>query len=251
MKQKLTALLLVLLLAVTLVLPVMAAETYVDDEAAILTLSEIETLEARAAEISEHYGVGVYIYGYPDAATASYSIYHAQSLGYGSGRDGILLLLSMSNRKYATFVYGDKAEPIFPDAKLIKLENAFLDDFADDDWYDGFSDYLEGCAGILSVDSGEFTWPQFLRRLGISFGIGLLLALIVCQLLKMKMRSVYRQAEASAYVTADGLQLTRREDVFTHTTTARRKIERKSESSSSSGSSSYSGGGGHGRSGSF
>ena len=53
MKQKLTALLLVLLLAVTLVLPVMAAETYVDDEAAILTLSEIETLEARAAEISE------------------------------------------------------------------------------------------------------------------------------------------------------------------------------------------------------
>lgn len=119
MKQKLTALLLVLLLAVTLVLPVMAAAPYVDDEAAILTLSEVETLEARAAEISEHYGVGVYIcivddfgdYGYPDAATASYSIYHAQSLGYGSGRDGILLLLSMSNRKYATFVYGDKAEP--------------------------------------------------------------------------------------------------------------------------------------------
>ena len=67
----------------------------------------------------------------------------------------------------------------------------------------------------------------------------------------MKMRSVYRQAEASAYVTADGLQLTRREDVFTHTTTARRKIERKSESSSSSDSSSFSGGGGHGRSGSF
>ena len=33
MKQKLTALLLVLLLAVTLVLPVMAAAPYVDDEA--------------------------------------------------------------------------------------------------------------------------------------------------------------------------------------------------------------------------
>ena len=83
MKRRLSALLLVLLLAVTLVLPVMAAETYVDDEAAILTLSEVETLEARAAEISEHYGVGVYIcilddfgdYGYPDVATASYSIY--------------------------------------------------------------------------------------------------------------------------------------------------------------------------------
>lgn len=260
MKQKLTALLLVLLLlAVTLVLPVMAAAPYVDDDAAILILSEVETLEARAAEISEHYGVGVYIcilddfgdYGYSDAATACYSIYHAQALGYGSGRDGILLLLSMSNRKFATFVYGDKAESIFPDAKLIKLENAFLDDFADDDWYDGFSDYLEGCARILSIDSGEFTWPQFLRHFGIALGIGLVVALLVCQLLKMKMRSVYRQAEASAYVTAEGLNLTTREDVFTHTTTVRRKIERKSDSNSSSGSSSYSGGGGHGRSGSF
>ena len=49
MKQKLTALLLVLLLAVTLVLPVMAAAPYVDDDAALLTLSEVETLEARAA----------------------------------------------------------------------------------------------------------------------------------------------------------------------------------------------------------
>ena len=40
MKQKLTALLLVLLLlAVTLVLPVMAAAPYVDDAAAILPLS--------------------------------------------------------------------------------------------------------------------------------------------------------------------------------------------------------------------
>ncbi len=74
----------------------------------------------------------------------------------------------------------------------------------------------------------------------------LLLALLpVCQLLKMKMRSVYRQAEASAYVTAEGLNLTTREDVFTHTTRVRRKIERKSDSSS------FSGGGGHGRSGSF
>ena len=89
------------------------------------------------------------------------------------------------------------------------------------------------------------------RKSCFSFGIGLLLALIVCQLLKMKMRSVYRQAEASAYVTAEGLNLTTREDVFTHTTTVRHKIERKSDSSSSSDSSSFSGGGGHGRSGSF
>ena len=278
MKQKLTALLLVLLLAVTLVLPVMAAETYVDDEAALLTLSEVETLEARAAEITERYGVGVYIcilddfgdYGYPDAATASYSIYHAQSLGYGSGRDGILLLLSMSNRKYATFVYGDKAERLFPDSALQQLEDGFLDDFRNDDWYGGFCDYIDGCADLLSgesytgsdsnyayspghdadVDPG-FSAPSLLRNLGIALVISCVIALIVCLILKAKMRSVRRQTEARAYVTPEGLHLTRRDDVYTHTTTTRRKIERDNDQHSGSGGSSFSGGGGHGRSGSF
>ena len=278
MKQKLTALLLVLLLAVTLVLPVMAAAPYVDDEAAILTLSEVETLEARAAEISEHYGVGVYIcivddfgdYGYPDAATASYSIYHAQSLGYGSGRDGILLLLSMSNRKYATFVYGDKAELLFPDSALQQLEDGFLDDFRNDDWYEGFCDYIDGCADLLSgesytgsdsdyayspghdadVDPG-FSAPSLLRNLGIALVISCVIALITCLILKAKMRSVRRQTEARAYVTPEGLHLTRRDDVYTHTTTTRRKIERDNDHHSGGGGSSFSGGGGHGRSGSF
>ena len=58
-----------------------------------------------------------------------------------------------------------------------------------------------------------------------------------------KMRSVRRQTEARAYVTPEGLHLTRRDDVYTHTTTTRRKIERDNDHNS--------GGGGHGRSGSF
>jgi len=230
----------------------------ITDTVGLLTSDEDLTLEARAEEISAQYGVGIYLliledYSeyYDDPYETAYELYHQNTLGMGEDRDGVILLMSMSDRKYATFFYGPKAEYAFDAYGQELMEEEFLDDFRDDDWYDGFSDYLEGCASILSVDSGEFTWPQFLRHLGISFGIGLLLALIVCQLLKMKMRSVYRQAEASAYVTAEGLQLTRREDVFTHTTTSRRKIERQSDSSSSSDSSSFSGGGGHGRSGSF
>ena len=52
-------------------------------------------------------------------------------------------------------------------------------------------------------------------------------------------------------VTPAGLHLTRRDDVYTHTTTTRRKIERDNDQHSGSGGSSFSGGGGHGRSGSF
>lgn len=278
MKRKLTALLLVLLLAVTLAVPALAAGDWVTDEAGLLTDQQISQLSQRAAALAQSSGVGVYIrtvddyadYGFTDVETASYTLYHNDSLGVGDGRDGVLLLLSVSNRKYAAFVYGDKAELLFPDSALQQLEDGFLDDFRNDDWYGGFCDYIDGCAGLLSgksytgsdsdyayspghdadVDPG-FSAPSLLRNLGIALVISCVIALIVCLILKAKMRSVRRQTEARAYVTPAGLRLTRRDDVYTHTTTTRRKIERDNDHHSDGGGSSFSGGGGHGRSGSF
>ena len=287
MKRKLTALLLMLLLAVTLTVPALACQSrgvlasgavsggagtsggdttgyttsaqlgYVTDEAGLLTERQTPELAQRAAALAPRSGVGVYIlpvddyadYGFSDVETASYSLYHDNTLGVGDGRDGILLLLSMTNRKYATFVYGDKAEPIFSSAALQRLEDDFLDDFRDDDWYDGFSDYIDGCADLLAPGSGGFSWEQLPRNFVIALVISCVIALIVCLILKWKMRSVRRQTEARAYVTLEGLHLTRRDDVYTHTTVTRRKIERDNDNSG--GGSDFSGGGGHGRSGSF
>ena len=248
MKRKLTALLLVLLLAVTLAVPALAAGDWVTDEAGLLTDQQISQLSQRAAALAQSSGVGVYIrtvddyadYGFTDVETASYTL------------------------------YGDKAELLFPDSALQQLEDGFLDDFRNDDWYGGFCDYIDGCAGLLSgksytgsdsdyayspghdadVDPG-FSAPSLLRNLGIALMISCVIALIVCLILKAKMRSVRRQTEARAYVTPAGLHLTRRDDVYTHTTTTRRKIERDNDHHSGSGGSSFSGGGGHGRSGSF
>ena len=269
MKRKLTALLLVLLLAVTLAVPALAAGDWVTDEAGLLTDQQISQLSQRAAALAHSSGVGVYIrtvddyadYGFTDVETASYTLYHNDSLGVGDGRDGVLLLLSVSNRKYAAFVYGDKAELLFPDSALQQLEDGFLDDFRNDDWYGGFCDYIDGCAGLLSgesytgsdsdyayspghdadVDPG-FSAPSLLRNLGIALVISCVIALIVCLILKAKMRSVRRQTEARAYVTPAGLHLTRRDDVYTHTTTTRRKIERDNDQHSGGGGSSFSGG---------
>lgn len=241
---------------------------YVTDEAGLLTEQETNRLSQRCAALAQSSGVGVYIltvddyadYGFTDVETASYTLYHNYTLGVGDGRDGILLLLSMSNRKYATFVYGDKAESIFPSSALQQLEDGFLDDFRDDDWYGGFCDYIDGCADLLGGESyaggdsdydydAGFSWSQLLRNFGIALVVSCIIALIVCLILKMKMRSVHRQTEARAYVTPEGLHLTRRDDVYTHTTTTRRKIERDNDNSG--GGSDFSGGGGHGRSGSF
>ena len=274
MKRKLTALLLILLLAVTLATPALAAGTWIRDDAGLLTASETAALAQQAQQLADTYGVGVYIRtvddyaddGFSDVETASYTIYHDDALGVGDGRDGILLLLSMSSREYATFVYGGTAEPIFPSAALQRLEDGFLDNFRDDDWYGGFSDYIDGCADILGGDASDggyvydttdadsgagssFSFRLLARNFVLALVLSCVIALIVCLILKLRMRSVRRQTEARAYVTPEGLHLTRRDDIFTHTTVTRRKIERDNDRSG--GGSDFSGGGGHGRSGSF
>ena len=167
MKRKLTALLLVLLLAVTLAVPALAAGDWVTDEAGLLTDQQISQLSQRAAALARSSGVGVYIrtvddyadYGFTDVETASYTLYHNDSLGVGDGRDGVLLLLSVSNRKYAAFVYGDKAELLFPDSALQQLEDGFLDDFRNDDWYEGFCDYIDGCSAASPIPAATLTMP--------------------------------------------------------------------------------------------
>ena len=124
----------------------------ITDTVGLLTSDEDLTLEARAEEISAQYGVGIYLliledYSeyYDDPYETAYELYQQNTLGLGEDRDGVILLMSMSDRKYATFFYGPKAEYAFDAYGQELMEEEFLDDFRDDDWYDGFEDYLEVC----------------------------------------------------------------------------------------------------------
>ena len=76
-----------------------------------------------------------------------------------------------------------------------------------------------------------------------ALAVGCGVALMICLLLKAKMKSVRKGAEADVYVTAEGLDLTERADVYTHTTEVRRRKNNKDGSES--------GGGGSGRSGHY
>ena len=61
MKRRLSALLLVLLLAVPLAVPALAAGDWVTDAAGLLTDQQISQLSQRAAAHAHSSGVGVYI----------------------------------------------------------------------------------------------------------------------------------------------------------------------------------------------
>lgn len=258
MKRKLLSLFLVLSLVLLLAAGASAAEisANVMDTAGLLTGQEAQALDSQAAAASRKHGVGIYIATVPDyreldnsgVYEATYGLYHALSLGEGADRDGIILLLSMEDRDFATFCYGNTAESAFSDYALQKMEEEFLDNFRENDWYGGFSDYLNCCDDFLTqAEAGKPVRESPGPRILLFCGIALVIAGIVCVVLVLQMKSVAKKTTAGAYAVG-GLQLTGHYDRFTHRTETRRKIQ---TSTGSGGGSSHSGGGGHGRSGKF
>ena len=229
-----------------------ASDMYVYDEAGLLEAEELVSLDEEAAAISEKYGYGIYTiivsdyqkYSTSDVFTTATEMYHGLGLGGGENREGILLMLSMEDRDYATFFYGENVEYAFDEYGQIQLEDQFLDDFAEDDWYNGFEDYLETCDEFLGLAAAgkpvrESHAPVYVAVIGVS----IVVAFLVTKGLEMTMKSVKKGGSAASYVADGGLHLT---------VSNRRKIESSSKrSGSGSGSRSHSGGGGSGRSGKF
>ncbi|MBE6030606.1 MAG: TPM domain-containing protein [Clostridiales bacterium] len=252
----------------------------VTDYADLLTDSEQQILENKAQEIADTYGVGAYIVtvndyrDYTDGSIydASDFFYLENELGEGNDGDGIMLLLSMTDRDYNLIAYGDYAQYVFNDGGMYYLEDFFLDDFRNDDWYEGFYDYLTWCDNyIVQAENGEAYSYDFVPAgsagdtdyeeesgdIMTSIAIILFLPLIVAGIyiftLVRKMKSVEAAFEASEYMTGR-INLIEEHDIFTHQTKTRRKIEKESSSSSGGSKKSRSGrssGGGRGRSGKF
>ena len=238
------------------------ATPYVIDDARLLTLEQRQELNAYAQKISEAYGMGIYImsvedfhdYGEePQIFDVLWNYYHDNGLGYGADRQGMILMLSMAERDFATFFYGEDTEYAFNGFGQEQLENFFLDDFGSDDWYEGFIDFLTASEDFMAkAAAGEPVRDNPWSLASVFVLIALFASFVVTRLLWMKMANVAAQKGAKRYQTAEGLVLTKQVDQFLTQTVKRRKIESSDSGSGRSGSSrAHSGGGGSGRSGKF
>ena len=238
------------------------ATPYVIDDARLLTIEQRQELNAYAEKITETYGMGIYImsvedfhnYGEePQIFDVLWNYYHDNSLGYGADRQGMILMLSMAERDFATFFYGEDTEYAFNGFGQAQLENYFLDDFGSDDWYDGFMDFLVASEDFMAkAAAGEPVRDNPWSLASVFVLIALFVSFVVTRLLWMKMANVAAQKGAKRYQTAEGLVLTKQIDQFLTQTIRRRKIESSDPGSGRSGSSqAHTGGGGSGRSGKF
>ena len=233
------------------------AKGYVKDVADILTDREEAELNKLCKEISEKHKIGIYILvlnnfsGYADSLEEASEHYYIENfLGFGEGKDGIMLSLSMWERDFWISGFGKYANKMLTDYGREKvLSNSFKENFSEDNWAEGFKDYIDCADYIFSY--GEENDPMDVKNypereenrksVSIIGGIiaGLIFAMTRGAKLKSQMNTAISKQRAGRY-TAGGLNLTDQRDSFSHRTSTRVKIT----SDDSRGSGGFSGGGG-------
>lgn len=196
----------------------------------------------------------------PQAYTDDF--YYENDYGYGSSRDGIILMICMQERQFHLATRG-KAISVFTDYGLEYIDDQITPMLSDGNYYDAFC-----CFGTLAEQfieeyerSGEaydinHTYKEKMGlglRLLISLGIGLLAAGIVTLILLHQLKSVAPEHRAHEYVREGSFQVTRCRDIFLYRTVNRRKIEKESHTGGGGSSTHRTSGGGTagGRTGSF
>ena len=238
-------LLLCTLLLMLVALPALG-EKRVYDEADLLSEEAERTLETQAAGISGEHSMEAIILtrpaiGYKEPRVYAADFLESIGLGDGSGKNSVILLVSMAERDVAFVTHG-LGERIF----TLEEQERLLDEVAP---YLTRRDYDQAMTRYLTFVDHECSHIPTLADVVNEYLPFILIAavvitLIVMLVLKSQMKSVRRQAAAASYVEDGSFQLTRKQDIYLYTTTRRRKIETSSGSGSGSSGSFRSSSGG-------
>lgn len=229
--KKLQKILIAVMLCVLSIIPVHADNTeWVKDDAGVLTQEEMDALNGQIQTIADTSKVGIYIRLKPDmegsASIEDYAetIYTGEDLGIGNDHDGLLLVMSFDQRDYDLAAYGSRANAIFTDHAKDQIEDEMLAYFRQDDWYDGLDAMLSETEYQLQMYSPQSEQNAGSRSAGFSgfdlfllFGVPPLLALLIVWAIASRNKTKGIAVSADAYATGH-LNLTRRQDIFTHVT---------------------------------
>ncbi|MBQ5797213.1 MAG: TPM domain-containing protein [Firmicutes bacterium] len=243
------------------------AENYIYDEAGIFTEEYYLSFQERAKSLSEYAQCGVYFLAVDDYTQyssagnmleAAEEIYLTNGLGMGEERNGIFLFLSMDWRDYALVTYGDFANMAFTDYGQYLLCEEFLDDFKYDKWVRGVDDYIRYTEVLLEkalagtpMDVAEYKQGDPAVLSVMTVVPAAMLSLVICNVLKGKMKTARRQVAAFEYIVGGQVDFRVRQDRFTHVTRTRRKINTNNGGKPGGGGTTIRSSGFSGRSGKF
>ena len=173
-------------------------------------------------------------------------LYDFCQFGYGSDMDGVLLLVSVGDRKWhiSTCGYGITA---FTDAGIQYLGEQMTPFMADGDYAGAFRTFVQWSDTYIDAARAGHPYdvnnlprePLSLMYLFLALGIGLVLAWVVVHVMKSQLRSVAFQENAASYVREGSMKLTNQRDLFLYRDVHRTERPKESSSSDSGGSSTH------------
>lgn len=242
--KRILSLMVAILLCIPLCLTAFATviTPYVIDDADLLTPSEEAVLEEKLHRISDTYGMDVVVLTLSSLDGQDETAFADDYYDYNGYRaDGILLLVSMEERRWAisTVGYGITA---FTDAGLAYLEECFIDDLSSGNYSQAFNTFADVSEDmIIQANSGDpydyGNLPKSDFDVGanvvISLVIGFIIALIVTGSMRAQLKSVRPRSAAADYVTPGSLNITEHRDQFLYRNVTRVRTETNSSGGSS------------------
>ena len=250
-----------LVLAVTLAAPAFAVEGgFADlyyrmfDDAEVLTEDEDNELEDALEELSLRQSFDVTIatiesmesVGADSMEQFADDLYDYCQYGYGPDMDGVLLLVSVGDRKWhiSTCGYGITA---FTDAGIQYLGEQMTPDMADGDYAAAFRTFIQWTDAYVTAAREGHPYdvdnmpkePFSIVYLGVALVIGLITALIVTGVMKSRLKSVAPQRDATDYVRQGSMKLTNQRDLYLYREIHRTERPKETDSGSSGGSSTH------------
>ena len=246
MKKKLLALVaaftFLLCMLPSFLLPTRAdANDYIVDEYGLLTSAEVQALNNIAKEYSEKYNIGFYIrimnsHGELTIEQYSESIFNSEGLGIGDDKEGIMLTLTMDDRKFDITVHGPKSNKIFDANAREKIASAVVYDHLQ------YNEYGEGAKVFLDECSSTILTPYVIKG-SITVIIPLIISIVIIIFFRSKHKTKGISREAYAYIPQGGLRLQRSQDMYLYRSETRTYNPPAKSSGGGGGFHSSSGGG--------
>ncbi|MEG0392637.1 MAG: TPM domain-containing protein [Anaerovoracaceae bacterium] len=230
------------------------------DDADILTSEDEADVLNQLNEISQRQKMDVVVVtvnalGGKTATAYADDFYDYNGYGYGTSKDGILLLISMEANDWAISTTG-KGIPAFTDAGQAYIMEQVLPSLSSQDYYFAFSDFASLCDDFLTqaatgspYDTGNMPKGKLgVINVLISLVGGLIIGGIVILVMRSSLKSVRLQPGAENYVKDGSMNVTGGRETFLYRnviTTVREKQD--SGSSTHTGSSGTTHGGSSGK----
>lgn len=196
------------------------------DYASVLSEYELEKLNSLANSTSNQYRCDVAVVfdkstNGEEIQTFADNFYDYNGYGYGNDADGIMLVIAVNDREYATVTSGYGKTAASGNA-LDYLEESFTDDLSANKWSDAAVDFITACGEVLynakyeqqNNSQQRQTELNPIRLLPFNIVIGLVIGFIAVGIMKGKHKSVSKKTEASDYLRSGSFKLTYTNDRF-------------------------------------